>query len=71
MLVAALAMAAHTAASAASLAPAGWDAGLKLAEARDMNPDPAIVAIALRRASRTSRWRPDRWCMRGLTDEPG
>lgn len=28
-----------------SLAPAGWDAGLKLAEPADRNPDPAIVEI--------------------------
>jgi len=28
-----------------SLAPPGWDAGLRLAEARDTNPDPAIVEI--------------------------
>jgi FtsP/CotA-like multicopper oxidase with cupredoxin domain len=31
----------------ASLAPAGWDAGLKLVEARDKNPDPKIVEIDL------------------------
>ena len=30
-----------------SLAPAGWDAGIKLSEARDRNPDPAIVEIDL------------------------
>ncbi len=30
-----------------SFAPAGWDAGLKLAEARDTNPDPKIVEIDL------------------------
>jgi FtsP/CotA-like multicopper oxidase with cupredoxin domain len=30
-----------------SLAPAGWDAGLRLAEARDRNPDPRIVEIEL------------------------
>ena len=30
-----------------SLAPAGWDAGIKLAEARDRNPDPSIVEIDL------------------------
>src|SRR4051812_45995420 len=47
ILVAALALAAHTTASAASLAPAGWDAGVKLAEARDLNPDPAIVEVAM------------------------
>ena len=31
----------------ASFAPAGWDAGLKLVEAHDRNPDPAIVEIDL------------------------
>ena len=31
----------------ASLAPPGWDTGLKLAEARDRNPDPSIVEIDL------------------------
>ena len=30
-----------------SYAPAGWDAGLKLAEAPDTNPDPNIVEIAI------------------------
>ena len=30
-----------------SLAPAGWDAGIKLSEARDRNPDPSIVEIDL------------------------
>jgi FtsP/CotA-like multicopper oxidase with cupredoxin domain len=30
-----------------SYAPPGWDAGLKLAEARDTNPDPAIVEFEL------------------------
>ncbi len=34
-------------AGAQSLQPAGWDAGLKLAEAADTNPDPKIVEIAL------------------------
>ena len=33
--------------AAASFAPANWDAGLKLAEARDTNPDPKIVEIDL------------------------
>jgi FtsP/CotA-like multicopper oxidase with cupredoxin domain len=28
-----------------SLAPAGWDAGIRLAEAADRNPDPAIVEV--------------------------
>lgn len=31
----------------ASFAPAGWDAGLKLAEAPDKNPDPKIVEVEL------------------------
>ena len=30
-----------------SLLPTGWDAGLKLVEARDTNPDPAIVEVSL------------------------
>jgi FtsP/CotA-like multicopper oxidase with cupredoxin domain len=47
ILIAAVAMAGYTAISAASLAPAGWDAGLKLTEARDLNPDPKIVEVEL------------------------
>jgi FtsP/CotA-like multicopper oxidase with cupredoxin domain len=35
------------AAQAPSFAPAGWDSGLALAEARDRNPDPAIVEVDL------------------------
>jgi FtsP/CotA-like multicopper oxidase with cupredoxin domain len=35
------------AADSASLAPADWDHGLKLPEARDRNPDPKIVEIDL------------------------
>ena len=35
------------AADSASLAPANWDQGLKLAEAHDRNPDPTIVEIDL------------------------
>jgi FtsP/CotA-like multicopper oxidase with cupredoxin domain len=35
------------AAEAQSLQPAGWDAGLKLPEAADTNPDPRIVEITL------------------------
>jgi FtsP/CotA-like multicopper oxidase with cupredoxin domain len=34
-------------AHAQSLQPSGWDAGLKLAEAADANPDPRIVEITL------------------------
>src|SRR5688500_11879705 len=34
-------------ADAQTLQPAGWDAGLKLAEAGDTNPDPRIVEITL------------------------
>jgi len=34
-------------AAAQSLAPAGWDAGLKLNEPPDLNPDPRIVEINL------------------------
>jgi FtsP/CotA-like multicopper oxidase with cupredoxin domain len=34
-------------ADAQSLQPAGWDAGLKLVEAADVNPDPKIVEVTL------------------------
>jgi FtsP/CotA-like multicopper oxidase with cupredoxin domain len=34
-------------ADAQSLQPEGWDAGLKLVEAPDVNPDPRIVEVAL------------------------
>src|SRR5688572_31559214 len=34
-------------AGAQSLQPSGWDAGLKLPEAADMNPDPRVVEITL------------------------
>jgi FtsP/CotA-like multicopper oxidase with cupredoxin domain len=40
-------LAAATVAEAQSLQPAGWDAGLKLVEAIDVNPDPKIVEITL------------------------
>ena len=33
--------------TAQSLAPSGWDAGLKLTEAADLNPDPKVVEVAL------------------------
>src|SRR5262245_2642084 len=33
--------------AASSFAPANWDAGLKLVEARDTNPDPKVVEIEL------------------------
>ena len=33
--------------TAQSLAPSGWDAGLKLAEAADLNPDPKVVEVNL------------------------
>ena len=33
--------------TAQSLAPSGWDAGLKLTEAPDLNPDPKVVEVAL------------------------
>jgi FtsP/CotA-like multicopper oxidase with cupredoxin domain len=36
-----------SASATSSLQPAGWDAGLKLAEAADTNPDPHIVEIVL------------------------
>src|SRR3954468_23267351 len=36
-----------TAASPKSLAPADWDTGVRLNEARDTNPDPAIVEVAM------------------------
>ena len=35
------------ASDASSLQPEGWDAGVKLAEAADTNPDPHIVEVAL------------------------
>jgi FtsP/CotA-like multicopper oxidase with cupredoxin domain len=47
MIAAAMLFAAQAALAPASLAPPGWDAGLKLAEARDRNPDPSIVEIDL------------------------
>jgi FtsP/CotA-like multicopper oxidase with cupredoxin domain len=34
-----------TSAGNPSLAPAGWDDGIRLAEAKDLNPDPKIVEI--------------------------
>lgn len=37
----------HGGAAQSSLAPVGWDAGLKLAEAADTNPDPAVVEVEL------------------------
>lgn len=40
-----LCLLAPTLAAAQSLAPAGWDTGLKLAEPADLNPDPKIVEI--------------------------
>ena len=33
--------------AAPSLQPAGWDAGVKLPEAADTNPDPHVVEIAI------------------------
>src|SRR3954468_18247404 len=36
-----------TAASPKSLAPADWDTGVRLTEARDTNPDPAIVEVTM------------------------
>jgi len=45
--VPALLFAAHAVLTAAALAPDGWDAGLKLAEASDRNPDPSTVEIDL------------------------
>jgi len=33
--------------TAQSLAPSGWDAGLKLTEAADLNPDPKVVEVNL------------------------
>jgi len=42
-----LCLLAPSAALAQSLAPADWDAGLKLAEAADLNPDPKVVEINL------------------------
>lgn len=47
MTIAALAVAALAAVAAPSAAPPGWDAALKLAEARDLNPDPAIVEVEM------------------------
>jgi len=43
----ALCLVAPTVAAAQSLAPAGWDAGLKLTEPPDLNPDPKVVEINL------------------------
>ena len=34
-------------AAAQSFAPAGWDAGLKLNESVDTNPDPKVVEVYL------------------------
>jgi len=42
-----LCLLAPTLAAAQSLAPAGWDANLKLREAVDTNPDPKVVEITL------------------------
>jgi FtsP/CotA-like multicopper oxidase with cupredoxin domain len=41
----ALALAAPATAQPKSLAPTGWDTDIRLKEARDINPDPAIVEI--------------------------
>src|SRR5687767_13625715 len=38
---------AGTVAQAQTLAPAGWDAGVKLNELTDSNPDPSVVEIEL------------------------
>ena len=38
---------AHLGCGAQSLAPAGWDDGLKLAEPADINPDPKVVEVNL------------------------
>jgi FtsP/CotA-like multicopper oxidase with cupredoxin domain len=46
-LAVALAAGAASAQTAPSLAPPGWDAGLKLPEAVDRNPDPSVVEIDL------------------------
>lgn len=43
----ALALALSATAEGQSLQPAGWDAGLRLADARDANPDPRVVEIDL------------------------
>jgi FtsP/CotA-like multicopper oxidase with cupredoxin domain len=48
MIAASLLLAAQAALAPASLAPAGWDAGIKLTEAIDRNPDPSIVEIDLK-----------------------
>jgi len=37
----------HSSAATTSLEPAGWDAGVKLPEAVDLNPDPHVVEINL------------------------
>jgi FtsP/CotA-like multicopper oxidase with cupredoxin domain len=42
-----LCLSAPALAVAQSLAPAGWDAGLKLTESADTNPDPKIVEVTL------------------------
>ena len=57
---AALLLAATTAAGAQSLQPARWDAGIRLAEAVDANPDPRVVEISITAAIATVSIAPDR-----------
>jgi FtsP/CotA-like multicopper oxidase with cupredoxin domain len=61
----ALALCSLTPAAAQTLQPPGWDAGVKLTDALDLNPDPNIVEINLRAevssidvvpAARTKAW---------------
>ena len=63
--LAAALLAASTAARAqaparVSYAPAGWDAGTKLREAVDINPDPTSSRSTSPRRSPTWEWRPAR-----------
>jgi len=47
LIVVALCLLTPVVTTAQSLAPSGWDAGLKLTEAPDLNPDPKVVEVAL------------------------
>ena len=49
----------------ASLQPPGWDAGVKLPEAPDLNPDPRILEINLEASVAAIEIRPTSICTRG------
>ena len=57
-----------------SLQPTGWDAGVRLTEARDLNPDPAIVEIEMEARVATVELAPDlqvdAWTYDGLIPGP-